>query len=83
MQCQVMYQACDGFYFIPQKQSKLSQKTDFLTHFERFFVYAPLRPLSYAQILCQIKLFIEVHNRGKFHHYTICGFQVINFQMLS
>ena len=26
---------------------------------------------------------IQIHNRGKFHNYHICGCQVINFQMFS
>ena len=54
MQCNIMHQACDGFYFILKKHLKLSQKTDFLADFERFLVYAFLRPVSYTQMFCQI-----------------------------
>ena len=55
MQCNVMHQECGGFYFILKKHLELSQKTDFLAHFERFLVYALLRPVSYTPIFCQIK----------------------------
>ena len=32
-----MHQAYDGVHFILKKHLKLSQKIDFLAHFERFF----------------------------------------------
>ena len=67
MQRNVMHQAYGGFYFILEKHLKLSQKTDFLAHFERFLVYAFLRPVRYTPIFCQIKCLMEVHNCGKFH----------------
>ena len=76
MHCKVLQQACDGFYFILGKHLKLSQKPDFLPHFERFFVYNLLCPMSYTPIFCQTKGLIKVHNRGKFH-------QVINFQFID
>ena len=56
------------------------KKTDFGAHFERFLVYALLRSMSYAPIPFEMKGLIEIHNRVKFHHYTISGYQVINFQ---
>ena len=34
-------------------------------------------------IFCQIKGLMEIHNPGKFHKYSICGFQVMNVQMFS
>ena len=43
MQCNIMHQACDGFYFILKKHLKLRQK-NFLAHFERFFVFCLLTP---------------------------------------
>ena len=67
MQCIVIHQAFDGFHFILKKHLKLSKKIDFLAHFERFLVYAFLRPMSYTPIFCQIKRLMEVHNCGKFH----------------
>ena len=54
MQCNIMHQAYDGFYFTLKKHLKLSQKNDFLTHFERFLVYAFLRPMIYIPVFCQI-----------------------------
>ena len=56
-------------------------KLRFLSYFQRFLVCTLLRPVSYAQIFCQMKGLIEIHNRGKFHHFTISGCQVIDFQM--
>ena len=35
MQCKVMHQICDQFYFIVKKWSRISQKTDFLEDHER------------------------------------------------
>ena len=62
-----MHQEIDGLKFILKKHLKLSQKIDFLAHFERFMVYDFLHPLSYTPIFCQIKRPMEVHNRDKFH----------------
>ena len=41
---------------------KLSQKTNFLAHFEMFLVYAFLRLTSYTPVFYQIKHLVEVHN---------------------
>ena len=54
MQCNIMHHSCDGFNFFLKRHLKLSQKNNFLAHFERFLVYAFLRPLSYTPIFCQI-----------------------------
>ena len=62
-----MHQASGGFYFILKKHLKLSQKIDFLAHFERFLIYAFLRPMNYTPIFSHIKPLMEVHNHGKFH----------------
>ena len=78
-----MHQPYDGFYFILKKHLKLSQKNNFLAHFERFLLYASLRPASYTRIFCQIKRLMEVHNFGKFYLCSICDCQVINFQIFS
>ena len=48
-----------------------------------FFHHAQLPPVDDAPILSQNKGLMEIHNRGKFHEYTICGCQVINVQMFS
>ena len=56
-----MHQAYDYFHFILKKHLKLSQKFDFLAHFERFLVYAFLHPMSYTPIFCQIKRLMKVH----------------------
>ena len=76
-----MHQVFDSFYSIQKKTSKLGQKYDFRAHFERFFHYALLRPPSYTIIFRQIKGLMVIHNRGKFHQYSISCSQVIKFQM--
>ena len=76
-----MGEICDGLHWILKKVSKLGQKTDFVGYFQSFLVYALLRLVSYAQIFCQMKGLIEIHNPGKFHLYTISLCQVIDFQM--
>ena len=81
MHWRLVHQACDRFYFILGKHLNLSQKTDFLLHFDRFFVYALLRPMIYVLVFCQMKGLINIHNHGKCNHYTICRCQVTNFQM--
>ena len=58
----------------------LSQKTDFLARFWRFFDYTFLRPMSYALTFWQMKGLLMMHNRGKFYEYSNFGCQVINFQ---
>ena len=35
------------------------------------------------QSFCQVKGLMKIHNRGKFHLYSICGCQFINFPMFS
>ena len=61
----------------------MDQKTNFLAHFDRFFGYAHLRPTNYDPNFWQKKDFNKVHNGGKFHSYSVCGYQLINFQMFS
>ena len=39
--------------------------------------------MSYTPIFFQIKHLMEVHNCGNFHYCSICGCQVINFQIFS
>ena len=74
MQCKVIHQACDIFYFILKKTPETEPKNpDFLAHFEMFFDYALLHPPSYAPLFCQIKVLMVIHNRGMFHQHSICG----------
>ena len=83
MECKVINQIFDGFYCILENWSKSGQKTDSLTHFDRFFVYALLHPANQASGFWQKKELMKIHNADKFHWYSICGCQVLNFQMFS
>ena len=78
--CRVMHQICHGFYCVKKKKLELNQKTYFLAHFERFFIWALLRPTSRAPIFIQNKDLIKLHNCGQFHKHRICDFEIINFQ---
>ena len=51
LKCNLMHQMIESFENIPNKQSKLGQKTDFLCNFQRFFNNALLLPSSCASIL--------------------------------
>ena len=72
-----------GFWYSAENSKILSQKNNFLAFFQSFFDHALLRSMVDAQIFCQIKGLMEIHNRGKFYLYGICGCWVINFQMFS
>ena len=39
--------------------------------------------MSYALFFCQVKDLMKIHNRGKFHQYSICGCQVKKIQILG
>ena len=78
-----MHQILDNFYSVQKKWSKFPPKNDFVAHFQRFCYYVLLHPMSYSQFFCQMKGLIKIHNRGKFHQYSICGYEVTNFQMVS
>ena len=77
MQYQTVNPICYAFYCTIKKWWKFSQKTDVLAHFQGFLVYTVLRSVSYAPIFGQIKGIIKIDNRGKFHQYSICGYEVI------
>ena len=80
MQCKLMHSICNGFYCIYRKWSKLNQKTwFFLAHFEWFLVYTLLHPMIYASSFSQKDL-MKLHNHDKFHKYSNCGWEIINFQ---
>ena len=59
MQCKATHQIVYSFHSILNKLSKVAQKTGFLAHFERFFVYALLHPMIHAPILTPNERFHE------------------------
>ena len=65
MTYKMMHQICYSFYWSIKKCSKLGQKTEFLVHFERIFVYALLHSMSYTSRFCQLKDLIKIHICGK------------------
>ena len=82
-----MHQICYCFYCIIKKWSKLSQKTGFLAYFDRFFDYTLLHPDKlHTPIFCQIKHLMLWRGRDIIlvnHQCSICGCQLINFQIFS
>ena len=83
MQYKASYHICYGIWFIIENSKNWTQKTHFLGFFQRFSGHAPWPPLWYAQIFCQIKGLLKIHNRTKFQLDSICGSQVTNFQKFS
>ena len=62
---------------------EIGLQTDILAHFESFFVYAFLHPMSYTPRFFQVKDIIKIYICGKFHQYSICGCGVKKFQSFS
>ena len=60
---------------------EIGLQTDILAHFESFFVYAFLQPMSYTPRFFQVKDIIKIYICGKFHQYSICGCGVKKFQI--
>ena len=83
MQCKAKYYICYGFWHSSENSKKWNQNINFLGFFQRFLDHALLRPMGHAQIFCQMKFLMKIHNRVKFHRYRICGCEVINFPMFS
>ena len=63
------------------KFREIKPKNDFFAFLQRFLFHALPRPVGAALIFFQMKGLIKIHNRGKFHLYSICGCQFVNFQM--
>ena len=56
------------------------EKIDFLAHFESFFVYNLVDPMRSTPRVYQMNAVIKIYICGKFHHYSICGCDIKNFQ---
>ena len=82
MKYKVKYHICHGFWYSFENW-KNGAKKHFLAFFQRFSDHAPRTPLCHAQIFCQTKGIIDIHNRAKFHFHSVCGSQVKNFQNVS
>ena len=61
----------------------LSPKAKFFVFFGRFFGHILPRPKRGTQMFCQMKGLMKIDTPAKFHLCSICGSQVINFQMFS
>ena len=64
-----------------KKNWNWAKKKQSFGFFQRFFDHTLLRPMSDTPVFCQMKDLMRIHNRGKFHVYSICGCKVINFKM--
>ena len=69
------------FVFNFKEMVKIGQKNWFCRSFLEVFHLRPPTPFVLCPNFYQMKGVIEIHNAGKFHHYTISDFQVIDFQM--
>ena len=61
MQGNIMHQKCN-FFLVFRNGQNLAKKAVFLDHFDRFFVYALLRSLSYAPRFLQMKYLIKIYS---------------------
>ena len=61
----------------------MEPKNQFWGIFSELLRPRPATPYGHAQIFCQMKGLIKIHNRAKFHRYSVCGSQVTNFQKFS
>ena len=61
----------------------MPKKPIFGVFLRKFYGHALRPPQCHAYIFCQMKGLMKIHNRAKFQLRSICGSQVINFQMFS
>ena len=61
----------------------MPKKPIFGVFLRRFYGHALRPPQCHVYIFCQMKGLMKIHNRAKFQLRSICGSQVINFQMFS
>ena len=66
-----------------ENSSKKCNKTDFLAHSKRIFIYALLHLTSYIPIMWQMIDLMKIHNISNFDQYSFCGRQVITFQSFT
>ena len=83
MQCKLTHHIYSGFSQNVKNSQKFSQKLNFWLIFWSFSITPSYALLVTPQFLCQIKGLMKMYNRGKFHLYSICGCQVIKFEMFS
>ena len=76
------HKASDMSRFLIQSKnsSKRSQKKIFSGSFQEIFHLHPFTLYDSPPIFFQIVGHMKIHNRGKFHEYSISGCQVIDFQ---
>ena len=61
----------------------MNPKTSFVVGFKKYLDHVLFWPMGNAPIFDQMKGLMEIHNPGKFHRYSICGFKVIYLQSFS
>ena len=44
------------------------------------FLFTPSHPVNYTPRFCQMKELMKIYIYGKYHQYSICGFEIKNFQ---
>ena len=83
MQCKLTHHIYSGFSQNVINSQKFSQKLNFWLIFGSFSITPSYAFLVTPQFLCQIKGLMKMYNRAKFHLSSICGSQVIKFEMFS
>ena len=83
MQYKVMHHIYHGFYKMLKIPKNSAKKLIFWFIFGSFWI-TPYYALEVTpQFLYQMKELIQIHNRGKFHLYSISGCEVKKFEMFS
>ena len=83
METNILHHIYYGFWYSAENFKKLTQKPHFVVGIENFLDPTLFCPLGDIPIFGQMKGLLEIHNRGKFHWYSICGCQVIYLQIFS
>ena len=83
MQIVILHSIYYGFWYGPEISKEISPKTHFWGFFTRFLGHTLPHPKDSAQISCQMKGVMKIHNPGKFHIHGICGCQLIYLQSFS
>ena len=83
MQCNVTHHICYGFYKILNFFKNWPKKLIFWLLFGSFSITPCYAFVVTPQFLYQVNGIIEIHNRGKFHLYSISGCEVKKFEMFS
>ena len=83
MQCKVTHHICYGFLQILKNPKNSAKILNFWLILGSFVITSSCASAFTPHFLCQMKVLMEIYNRGKFHFYSVSGCPVIKFEMFS